>query len=64
MYLGDDHLILKGGGHFWSGQIIYFSTRVRPKNLFPGKTEDRIFTFNHNNFFKKQKKKKKINKKK
>ena len=57
--LGDDHLIMRGGGLALLVREDYlFSSRARPENLFPGKPEDRIFIFNRNKFLKNQKIKK------
>ena len=37
--LGDDHLILRGGGlALLVGTDYLFSSRARPENLFPGKS--------------------------
>ena len=64
--LGDDHLILRGGGggwHFWSGQIIYFHHVLGRKIYFRVNRGQNIY-FQPQHIFEKAKKKKKKKKKK
>ena len=61
--LGDDHLILRGGGwHFWSGQIIYFHHGLGRKIYFRVNRGQNIY-FQPQQIFEKAKKKKKEKKK-
>ena len=57
--VGDDHLILKGGGgwHFWSGQIIYFHHGFGRKIYFRVNRGQNIY-FQPQQIFQKAKKKK------
>ena len=57
-YLGDDHLILRGGLALLVGTDYLFSSRARPENLFPGKPRTE-YLFSTATFLKKQKKKEK-----
>ena len=59
--LGDDHLILRGGGggwHFWSGKIIYFHHVLGRKIYFRVNRGQNIY-FQPQQIFEKAKKKKK-----
>ena len=56
--LGDDHLILSGGGGGLAllvGTDYIFSSRARPENWFPGKPRTEYLFFNRNKFLKKKK---------
>ena len=58
--LGDDHLILRGGGRGGAGTFgrtdYLFLSRARPENLFPGKSRTEYLFSTATNFFKKEKK--------
>ena len=58
MLLGDDHLILRGGGGLalLVGTDYLFSSRARPENLFPGKPRTENLFSTATNFWKSQKK--------
>ena len=64
--LGDDHLILRGGGGLalLVGTDYLFSSRAWSENLFPGKPRTEYLFSTATNFWKSKKKKKKKKKKK
>ena len=62
IYLGDDHLILRGGGlALLVGTDYLFSSRTRSENLFPGNSRTEYLFSTATIFLKSKKKKKKKN---
>ena len=60
LHLGDDHLILRGGGGGLAllvGTDYLFSSQARPENLFPGKSRTEYLFSTATIFFKSKKKK-------
>ena len=58
-YLGDDHLILRGGLALLVGTDYLFSSQTRPENLFPGKSRTEYLFPTATIVWKSKKKKKK-----